>query len=77
MNDLVIAVIACAGLLGLWWWVQSRSASEPAEARLRRICLGNHDQVERLIAAEASRTPGLSRSEAAERAVRRYERDNR
>jgi hypothetical protein len=48
-----------------------------AEARLRRICHGNQEQAERLIAGEIARAPGLSRVEAAARAVARYERDNR
>ena len=48
-----------------------------AETRLLRICRGNEQQAERLIAAELSRSPGISRNEAAARAIQRYERDNR
>jgi hypothetical protein len=38
---------------------------------------GDHDQFERLIRAEQRRSPEISRDEAALRAARRYERDNR
>ena len=47
------------------------------ETQLRRICFGDNGQVERLINSEMTRTPGISRVEAARRAVGRYQRDNR
>jgi hypothetical protein len=54
----------------------SGGAARP-ESRLLRICQGNEAQAERLLAAELARAPGISRSEAASRAVQRYQRDNR
>ena len=48
-----------------------------AETRLLRVCQGNRDQVERLIRAELQRNATLSRTEAADRALQRYQRDNR
>ena len=65
-------------VLGLWLWLrQGSDATRQAERQLRRICFGNHDQVERLINFEITRAPGISRAEAASRAVHRYRRDNR
>lgn len=65
-------------VLGAWWWLRRGSgAPREAESQLRRICLGNAGQVERLINSEMTRSPGISRAEAAGRAVRRYQRDNR
>ena len=70
----ILAVILVAG----WFWFRGGSGvSRGAEARLRSICLGNDEQVERLIEAEMTRVPGISRNEAAVRAVSRYQRDNR
>jgi hypothetical protein len=62
-------------VLGLWFWLR-RDPTRETETRLRRICFGDHDQMERLIEAEMTRTPGISRAEAASRAVDRYKRDN-
>lgn len=70
-----IAVFLIVGL-GAWLWLRGGRALD-AESHLRRICLGDDGQVERLIDAETARTPGISRAEAATRAVRRYQRDNR
>jgi hypothetical protein len=65
-------------VLGAWLWRRRTSgASRQEEARLRRICFGGDGQVERLIRGEMTRTPGISRAEAASRAVQRYQRDNR
>jgi hypothetical protein len=70
----ILGVIVVAG----WWWLSRRSGtSRRAETQLRRICFGNDSQVERLINGEMTRSPGISRAEAASRAVRRYQRDNR
>jgi len=69
-----LAVVVVAA----WLWLRHRSgASQQAEKQLRRICLGNDAQVERLINGEMTRSPGLSRAEAASRAVERYQSDNR
>jgi hypothetical protein len=78
MDSRVVVLLVLAVIAGVWWW--SRQRSEPsrrAEAQLQKICLGNELQAERLIAAELSRAPGISRAEAAMRAVQRYQRDNR
>jgi hypothetical protein len=76
-NPTAVAILGVI-VLGAWLWLRRRSgASRQAETQLRRICLGNDGQVERLINGEMIRTPGISRAEAASRAVRRYRRDNR
>jgi len=75
-----ISAIAIAGVIvvATWFWLRHRSStSQQAEELLRRVCLGNDGQVERLISGEMTRSPGISRAEAASRAVRRYQRDNR
>jgi hypothetical protein len=75
-----VSAIAIAGVMdaAAWWWLRRRwSTSRQAETQLRRVCLGNDGQVERLINGEMGRSPGISRAEAASRAVRRYQRDNR
>lgn len=76
VNGLLGIVLVGVLALALWWWLQDRQARGP-EARLRRICMGDLGQVERMIDAEMTRAPGISRAEAAGRAVMRYERDNR
>lgn len=78
MDNPTTVVILGVIVLGAWLWRRRRSgASRQAETQLRRICLGNDGQVDRLINHEMTRTPGISRAEAASRAVRRYQRDNR
>jgi len=70
----VLGVIAVA----VWRWLRrGHGTARQAESQLRRICLGNDGQVERLIQGEMTRSPGISRAEAASRAVERYLRDNR
>ena len=72
----ILAVVA----LGVWLWLWLRrgaGASRQSETRLRRICLGDDGQAERLISGEMARAPGISRAEAASRAVDRYRHDNR
>ena len=65
-------------VLGAWWWRRhGRGVSRQAETQLRRICFGDDGQAERLISGEMTRSPGISRAEAARRAVLRYQRDNR
>lgn len=75
MGDAGAIAILCAVAVAIWWWrVHGRAAR--AEWRVRGICLGNAEQAERLIRGEMARTPGISRAEAADRAVLRYQRDN-
>ena len=76
MDDATGIVIFVLVGLGLWLWLR-RDPTREAETQLRRICFGDNDQMERLIEAETTRTPGISRAEAASRAVDRYKRDNR
>ena len=68
----VVVVIAAILLRGLAWGIDVS-----AEARLLRFCRGNREQAERLIHAELKRNETLSRNEAADRALQRYQRDNR
>jgi hypothetical protein len=74
-----VSAIAIAGVIvvAAWWWLRRGWSTRQAETQLRRVCLGNDGQVERLINGEMTRSPGISRAEAASRAVRRYQRDNR
>ena len=69
----LVVVIAVILLRGVGFAIGGASA----EARLLRVCQGNRDQVERLILAELRRNATLSRTEAADRALQRYQRDNR
>ena len=71
----VLVLVATVGLV-VWWAAGRSGGARRAETRLRHICFGNAAQVERLIEAEQTRTPGISRAEAVTRAVLRYERDN-
>jgi hypothetical protein len=76
--DGLLALILLACVVGvIWLWHVHRGRRHAAEKELRRICLGNERQVDRLIEGEMTRAPGLSRAEAARRAVERYQRDNR
>ena len=75
MDDATGIVIFVLIGLGLWLWLR-RDPARDAETQLRRICFGDQDQMDRLIEAEMTRTPGISRAEAASRAVDRYKRDN-
>jgi hypothetical protein len=78
MDNATTAAILGVIVLGAWLWRRRRSgASRQAETQLRRICFGDDGQVERLINGEMTRTPRISRAEAASRAVRRFRRDNR
>jgi hypothetical protein len=76
MDNLTAIAILCVVAAAIWWWLRRGSRAAGAESQLRRICLGNAEQMERLISGEMARTPGISRAEAADRAVLRYQRDN-
>jgi len=76
-NATGIAILVLV-VLGVWFWLRrGGGAAQNTERQLLRICFGNDAQVERLIDFEMTRTPGISRTEAASRAVDRYRRDNR
>jgi hypothetical protein len=78
MDSLTAVALVGAALFAVWWWFgRGRNGARDAESQLRQICFGNADQVERLIQGEIGRAPGISRAEAASRAVSRYQRDNR
>lgn len=77
MDSRVVFVVLAAIVAGWLWFYYRGRLSRRAEAQLQRICLGNQGQAERLISAEMKRAPGITRAEAAMRAVERYERDNR
>ena len=75
-SPLALILLACV-VGGIWLWSARRGRRHAAERELRRICLGDERQVERLIEGEMTRAPRLSRAEAARRVVERYRRDNR
>lgn len=76
MDTLISLALVALIVIVVWLFMRRGGAGRP-EDHLRRICLGNEGQVERLIDGEMRRSPGISRSEAASRAVFRYRRDNR
>jgi len=76
-NATGIAILVLV-VLGVWLWLRrGAGATRNAERQLRRICFGDDAQVGRLIDFEMTRASGISRAEAASRAVDRYRRDNR
>jgi hypothetical protein len=54
-------------------WFRKRPSA--AEKRLLQRCAGDQAQMERLIGVELQRRPDLSRAEASERAIERWNRD--
>jgi hypothetical protein len=76
MNASAVLLLVVIAAIAIWFWSRGASARDP-ETMLRRVCRGNVEQAERLIAGELSRSPGITRAEAARRAVARYQRDNR
>lgn len=77
MNNHLPLILLAAVVGVMWLWLAHRGRGHAAEKQLRRICLGNEQQAERLIEGEMARAPGISRADAARRAVERYRRDNR
>lgn len=73
------AIVILGVIAGVaWLWLRRGRGMPPrAETQLRSICFGDDGQKERLIKGEMTRSPGISRAEAARRAVQRYQRDNR
>ena len=72
-----VAIIVLLAAAAIWYWFRTQGPSRDPESQLYRICHGNESQAERLIEGEIARAPGISRAEAARRAVERYRRDNR
>ena len=79
MDDATGIALVAFIAVGVWLWLRHGrgGATRGAERQLRRICFGNDAQMERLIDFEMTRGSGISRAEAASRAVDRYRRDNR
>ena len=77
MDSQLTLILLASVVAVIWLWRDRRGRRNAAEHELRQICLGNDGQVERLIEGEMTRAPGLTRAEAARRAVERYQRDNR
>lgn len=75
--DPTVLIIVVLALAAGWYWWSTKGPSGSPESQLHRICHGNETQTERLIQGEIARSPGISRAEAARRAVERYRRDNR
>ena len=74
----VLGGLAAAWLAAAWLFARARRRpTKTPESRLVRICRGDTERADRLVAGELARTPGLSRSEAAARAIEKYRRDNR
>jgi len=73
------AVLAVAAIALVWLSITRGLASRAVdpETRLLRACHGDREQAERLIAGEISRVPGISRPDAARRALQIRRRDNR
>lgn len=76
MDPVVILVLAGAAA-AVWYFTRRTGGARHVETQLLRICHGNEAQAERLIEGEMARAPGITRAEAASRAVARYRRDNR
>ncbi|MEO1037716.1 MAG: hypothetical protein AAFX44_19320 [Pseudomonadota bacterium] len=65
-------------VVALYWRSASSSAGSTADVdELYRLCNGDKEQMERLIALEMARNDELSREQAAAAAVYAYKRDNR
>ena len=75
--DTRVLIFVVLVVAAVWYWFSTRGPSRNPESQLHRICHGNQTQAERLIQGEIARAPGVSRAEAARRAVERYRRDNR
>lgn len=72
LTALVVALAAVSYAVARNWLRQRR-----AERELLKLCQGDTDMLERLIAYEQKRTPGQSREEAAKAASYAIRRDSR
>jgi hypothetical protein len=76
----LVALLALAALVIGVFLLTRRGATRDgatAETDLLRMCRGDRAQAERLIEGQLQRSSGLSRAEAARRAVRAWRRDLR
>jgi hypothetical protein len=71
----VVMIALAAGAAAAVFYTWSGRAPDP-EQQLDRICRGDGAQAARLIAYEQRRKPGLTRAQAALRALESYRRDN-
>ena len=72
----VVIVTIAAIVIRLWLPGRRRSDGNSPMEVLLHLCLGDRRQVKRLIALERSRSPGISRREAIDRAIESLRRDN-
>ena len=72
----VSALVVLAAVGVCVWWLRGTRRPTPDE-RLVGLCHGDRSMAERLIAFEQKRSPGLSRTQAATRAIESRQRDNR
>jgi len=77
MNQSVMLIVLALVVVALIVWMRGAGAGKRPESQLLKICQGDQAQAQRLLEAEINRAPGISRGEAAARAVHRYQRDNR
>lgn len=77
MLALLIALAIATLIAGVFWiaWKRSPESTSAAERSLRNHCMGDRVQVQRLIDREHKRSPGLSRSKAAQAALAALRRD--
>ena len=68
-------------VLVLYYFASGRGGEQQdsvqAERELLHLCLGDQEQVERLLRLELDKAPGIKRGEAVRRAIRSLRRDAR
>ena len=74
---MIFGVIALIAIGIAVYWVVQRHHGEGPERQLQRLCSGDEGQAARLMEYEMGRAPGISRKEAATRAIESWRRDNR
>jgi len=65
--------------IGLVYLSSRKPGSDPraSTGKLMRLCRGDAERADRLIALEVRRSPGISRSAAVSRAIQALQRDSR
>ena len=71
----LLVVLACAAVIGMLVALRGRAEKRDPERELLVLCQGDGAHVERLIAFERGRSPGLGRRSLARRAVLRWMHD--